>query len=389
MIMLWRGRNQNHHTTIRIGINAHLLSGSSGYRRAGIHNYIYQVINNLPLAAENWEYTVFLPHQAPYDQKTGFKSQRSRWPTDRRIVRILWEQSVWPILANIGNFDLLHSMAFVLPIIGNTPSVVTVYDLSFIHYPENFPKLQQAYLRSQTNRSCRKARRIITISHSSRQDVHNFFQIPLEKIDVVVPGVDSIYHPLPAHEVEAFREEKGFSKNLILHVGTLQPRKNIPLLLRAVAEMGHLDVDLVLIGGKGWHYEQIFDLVVQLDVVDRVHFLGYVPDEELPIWYNLASLLAFPSAYEGFGLPIVEAMACGTPVVAARSSSIPEAGGEAALYFNPGNVEELAKQMTAIFESPQLAEDLREAGLKQAGRFSWQRAGWETARVYQRALGLA
>lgn len=386
--MVWLGNKKNRDGTIRIGINALLLSGRSGYRRAGIHNYIYQVLHALPPLPDKTEYTVFLANQATLEAKQGVRRKRSRWPTDRPIVRILWEQSVWPIIAKLENFDLLHSMAFVLPLIGNVPAVVTVYDLSFIHYPDSFPKLQQAYLESQTARSCQKAKRVITISQSSRQDVHHFFKIPLDNIDVVVPGVDSIYRPIPALEIEAFRQEKGLSKKFILHVGTLQPRKNIPLLLQAVAEIGRHDVDLVLIGGRGWLYEQIFDQVAQLGITNQVHFLGYVPDEELPLWYNSASLLAFPSAYEGFGLPVVEALACGTPVVAARSSSIPEAGGDAALYFDPGNVNELAKQITAILEDPELAGGLRLAGLKQARQFSWDRAGRETAQVYHRALGL-
>ncbi len=381
-------KKNNGNGKIRIGINAHLLSGQPGYRRAGIHNYIYKILDNIPLAEPNWEYTVFLANKARLEAKYGFKAKRSHWPTDRRIVRILWEQSVWPIVAKFGKFDLLHSMAFVLPILGKTPSVVTVYDLSFIHFPENFPKLQQTYLYSQTARSCRKARRVITISEASRQDVHKLLSVPLENIDVVAPGVEQIYRPYPTGQIEEFRIEKGLSRNVILHVGTLQPRKNIPLLLRAVAEIGRSDVDLVLVGGKGWLYEQIFDLVGQLGLTEQVHFIGYVPDEELPIWYNLASLLAFPSVYEGFGLPVVEAMACGTPVVAARSSSIPEAGGSAALYFEPGNMKELTGHMTAILENPQLADELGEVGKKQSRRFSWERAGRETAQVYQRALGI-
>lgn len=372
---------------VRIGINAHLLSGEAGYRRAGIHNYIAQVLNHLPSAAENFEYSVFSNHSSELADKPGFNIQRNRWPTERRLVRIFWEQTAWPLAAVRQRLDLLHSMAFVSPILSNIPSVVTVYDLSFLHFPDKFPKLQRAYLQSQTNRSCKYAKRVITISESGRQDVHRSFQVPLDRIDVVVPGVDPIYQPLPVAKIDEFRHSRNLNRRIILHVGTLQPRKNIPLLLEALAKLGRQDIDLVLAGGKGWLYDDIFARVVELGLDDQVRFTGYVPDEDLPLWYNVATLLAFPSAYEGFGLPVVEAMACGTPVVAARSSSIPEAGGTAALYFDPGDVDMLVEHMASILDDASLANVLREKGLMQAQRFSWERAGQETAQVYDKALG--
>jgi glycosyltransferase involved in cell wall biosynthesis len=376
-------------TPIRIGINAHLLSGESGYRRAGIHNYIDQVLDHLPLAANDCQYSIFSRHVSNLAIKPGFKLYRSQWPTERRVARIIWEQMVWPIAAARQRLDLLHSMAFVTPIITTIPSIVTVYDLSFIHYPYKFPRLQLAYLQSQTARSCRQARRVITISESGRQDVHQYFQVPLERIDVVVPGVDSLYRSLPASEVEAFRRKNGLGRQIILHVGTLQPRKNIPFLLQALAKLGRPDIDLILAGGKGWLYKDIFSKVVELGLEDQVRFTGYVPDRDLPLWYNVASMLAFPSAYEGFGLPVIEAMACGTPVVAARSSSVPEAGGTAALYYDPGDVDTLVKQMSLILDDADVAKTLHDNGKKQARRFSWERAGQETAHVYKKALGLA
>jgi glycosyltransferase involved in cell wall biosynthesis len=143
---------------------------------------------------------------------------------------------------------------------------------------------------------------------------------------------------------------------------------------------------LVLVGGKGWLFEEIFNRVQALGLQDRVRFTGYVPDEDLPLWYNAASVLAFPSLYEGFGMPAVEAMACGTPVVAADSSSLPEAVGEAGLLFDPQNVAELADRLTAVLHNPDLAATMRAKGLVQAQQFSWEKAGRETAVVYQTAM---
>lgn len=368
-----------------VGINAHLLSGESGYRRAGIHHYIAQVLRHLPWEEDELDYTVFSRHQADFLNRPGMRTLRSRWPTERRLVRIAWEQLVWPWLALHQQLDLLHSTAFVTPLLSPCPSVVTVYDLSFIHFPGSFLAWQRFYLQSQCGRSCRQARRVITISESSRQDVHRFFSVPLSKIDVVRPGVDDVYRPLPTAEVEAFCRRKGLGR-FILHVGTLQPRKNIPVLIEAFARLPDPTLQLVLVGGKGWLFHEIFKRVEMLELQDRVRFAGYVADDELPFWYNAAALLVLPSVYEGFGMPIVEAMACGTPVIAADSSSLPEAAGAAGFLFAPQDVTGLADRMASVLNDVDLSSTMRQQGLEQAKLFSWERAGQETAAVYHQAL---
>ena len=369
----------------KIGINAHLLSGEAGYRRAGIHQYIVQVLRHLPWEEAEPAYVVFTQQKNLFEELPGITAVSSRLSTQNRLLRILWEQVVWPWQARQQNIDLLHSMAFVTPLLSTCPAVITVYDLSFYHFPERFPALQRLYLSSQTRRSCQRARRIITISESSRQDVHHFLGVPLNRIDVVMPGVDPVYQPLPADEVAAFRHKQGLER-FILHVGTLQPRKNIPVLIEAMARLQEPDLKLVLVGGKGWLYDDIFQQVQALGLANQIVFTGYVPDDDLPLWYNAAELLVFPSVYEGFGLPVVEAMACGTPVIAANSSSIPEAVGEAGLLFAPNDVETLVNQMTAVLTDINLQNKLRQQGLAHAQTFSWERAGRETAAVYKRAL---
>ena len=368
---------------IRIGINAHLLSGEAGYRRAGIHQYIAQVIRHLP--QDGGEYVIFTRHMEGWLDQVG-TVLRSRWPTENRLARIAWEQLAWPWLAARNQIDLLHCMAFVTPWLWRRPTVVTVFDLSFMHFPEAFPAAQRWYLASQTARSVRRARRVIAISESGKQDVHRFFDVPLAHIDVVYPGVDAVYQPLPPANVAAFRERQDLADRFILHVGTLQPRKNIPVLIEAFAQAAPPDVTLVLVGGKGWLFDEIFSQVEALGLGERVRFTGYAPDADLPLWYNAASALVLPSLYEGFGMPAVEAMACGAPVIAADSSSLPEAVGEAGLLFAPQNVAELADRMTAVLHDPDLAATMREKGLEQARRFTWQRAGRETAAVYQKAM---
>ncbi len=381
--------SSRHHIGInaRIGINAHLLSGEAGYRRAGIHQYIEQLLRHLPKGA-NRQHTIFTQYEADWLVGEGITAVSTKWNTQRRLIRIGWEQIVWPWQARRRNLDLLHSMAFVAPLLSNRPTIITVYDLSFIHFPENFPAAQRVYLTHMTRLSCRRAVRVITISESSRQDVHRFFDIPLERIDVIRPGVDAVYRPASAEAVTAFREAEGINGRFILHVGTLQPRKNIPVLLDAFAKLADPALKLVLVGGKGWLFDSIFKKVTELGLQDQVHFTGYVPDDSLPLWYSAADLFVFPSVYEGFGMPVLEAMACGTPVIASSSSSIPEAVGAAGLLFDPQNSTECAERMQNVLNNSTLSGKMRQLGLNYAKQFSWERAGKETAVVYQKALQL-
>ena len=372
---------------VHIGINAHLLSGEASYRRAGIHQYIDQVLCHLP-QEDDKHYTVYTRSTNGLSVRPGMRLSRTALPTEKRLARIAWEQAVWPVAARRDRLSLAHSMAFVMPRLFNVPAVVTIYDLSFVEYPQGFPTLQRRYLMSETAHSCRHAARLVAISNSGRKDIQRIFGVPEERIDVVVPGVSEAYRPLPAGQIERFRRRMNLPERFVLHVGTLQPRKNLRVLLDALSGLSRPDVHLVLVGGKGWNYEEIFRRVESLGLASRTHFAGYAADADLPLWYGAASVVGFPSLYEGFGLPILEALACGTPVVAANSSSLPEAGGDVALYFDPHDADELAECLAIALDDPQLIRQVRQAGPAHAARFSWSRAGRETAAVYDRVLGL-
>jgi glycosyltransferase involved in cell wall biosynthesis len=216
--------------------------------------------------------------------------------------------------------------------------------------------------------------------------VYKLFGVPLERISVIHPGVDPNFYPRSEDEIDDFRARQNLPLQYVLHVGTLQPRKSIPTLIKAFAKLERPDIELVLVGGKGWAYEEIFSLVRALDLEKRVRFTGYVSDGELPLWYNAAAVLVFPSVYEGFGLPVAEAMACGTPVVAANTSAIPEAAGVAARLFKAQDGAELSDHIAAVLDDPHLAATMREHGLQQSRQFSWKRAGEEMVDVYRRAL---
>lgn len=368
----------------RVGINAHLLSGAQSYRRAGIHHYIAQVLRHLP-QDDRLTYVIYSGHDGRWS-RPDFSHVAPPWPTENRWLRILWEQIYWPLSAGRHELDLMHSMAFVTPFWRSRPTTLTVYDLSFLHFPERFPALQRRYLQSQTQRSCRSAKRVLTISESGRNDVHHHFDVPLGQIDVVQPGVDQRFRPLDADLISDFRKRQQLPERFILHVGTLQPRKNIPTLIDALAHLDRQELPLILVGGRGWQYEEIFARIAALGLHKRMRLTGYVPDEELPLWYNAATVLVFPSVYEGFGLPIVEAMACGTPVIAAETSSVHEAAGDAALLFSPLEVETLVKHLVTVLDNPEQVAGMRQRGLAHAGQFTWTRAGAKMAGAFLRAL---
>jgi glycosyltransferase involved in cell wall biosynthesis len=369
---------------VRVGINAHLLSGTYGYRRAGIHHYIAQILHHLP-QDEQLSYVIFAGYDGRW-KRSDFSRVAPPWQTENRWLRILWEQIVWPRDATRHDLDLMHSMAFVTPYWQPRPTTLTVYDLSFLHFPERYPLLQRRYLQSQTSRSCRSARRIMTISESGRNDVHHHFGVPLERIDVVQPGVDGHFYPLDNGVIADFRKRQQLPEKFILHVGTLQPRKNIPILIDALAGLNRPDLPLVLVGGKGWQYEEIFERIGALGLHKQVRLTGYVPDEELPFWYNAATVLVFPSIYEGFGLPIVEAMACGTPVIAAETPSAHEAAGDASLLFAAHDVEALVKHLLTVLDKPQHVVTMRQRGLTHAAQFTWNRSGAKMAESFLHAL---
>jgi glycosyltransferase involved in cell wall biosynthesis len=370
---------------VHVGVNAHLLSLDMSYRSAGINWYIYNLLQHLPDADPGVGYTVFL-RELGYPGKATLDLQHTRLPTHRPSVRILWEQVVQPWAARHSGLHLLHCPAFVGPLWASTPFVVTVHDLSFLLFPEGFRGGNRIYLRTLTGLSVRRARRVIAVSESTRQDLVRLYGLAPHRVDVVHNGMDAAFRPLPAGEVEAFRSRKGLPERFLLFVGTLEPRKNIVRLVEAYAQLPMPRIPLMLVGGKGWFYEEISVRVEELDLADEVRFVGYIPAEELPWWYNAAEALAYPSLYEGFGLPALEAMACGTPVVTSRTSSLPEVVGEAGMLVEPTDVAALAGALQHVLEDGELREQMRTAGLAQAASFSWQRTARETVKCYRRAL---
>jgi glycosyltransferase involved in cell wall biosynthesis len=381
---------------MRLGINAQLLAFTEDYRQAGLSRYIYEMTTRLPAALPNDELIAYvgnacLPPGLLREMPPNLHFKQSRLPTVKPPVRIMWEQSALPAMSLISHLDLLFSPVSVRPVVMPCPAVVTVHDLIFLRYPGKFHPLNRAYLKTMTGWSARHARHVLAVSEATRRDVIQLLGVPPSRVSAVHNGVGQQFKPCSAEEKSEFMRNKGVDGRVILYVGTLEPRKNVGMLIEAFAsiasEPDFADVHILVGGSKGWYYDEIFAAAERLGLVaaQRVRFLGRVPDAELPLWYNIATICAYPSLYEGFGLPALEAMACGTPVVASDRSALPEVVGGAGLLVDPTDTAAWAKALARVLREADLRSDLARRGIVQAAQFTWERSARAAAGVFKRA----
>ena len=310
-------------------------------------------------------------------------------PTVNPLARIVWEQTGLPASAASRRVRLLHGTVNVIPMAFPGATVATVHDLSFLRLPDQFPRMKANYLRYAVDLSARRATHLIAVSEHTRRDVIELLHVPEERISVVYSGASPDFRPLPHSACVEFRRRHFDGRPLILHVGTLQPRKNVDVLIRSFAHLRRTrDIPhvLALVGARGWMYRELFDLVVREGVSEHVRFVDFVPSGDLPLWYNSADLFAYPSAYEGFGLPVLEAMACGVPVITSAASALAELAGEAAVTVSPGSQEALQLALIRVLDDEQLRADLSRRGLVRAAEFTWSRTARDTAAIYDRVL---
>lgn len=375
---------------MRVGIIGHLLSFEENYRQAGVSRYTEALVRELPGVSRDLDLVVFTgPDEPPADRAfpSDLTWHHSRLPTAKPAFRIAWEQTAGMAVAWRHRLDVIHAPVNVTPAITGVPRVVTVHDLAFHHFPEQYPGAKQRYLRLMTRFSVRRATRVIAVSEATRRDVIQFYGVDPASVVTVPNGVGPEFQPLPQDDIRRFRDEKRLPDNFVLFLGTLQPRKNLETLLKAYARVhGEIGWDLVVAGAVGWSHEPIFETARALGLADRVRFAGFVAPHELPLWYNAATVLVYPSVHEGFGLPLIEAMACGTPVIAADSSALPEVVGDAGLIVGTKDVGGYAHSLVGMARSTELRQELAERGLKRAAAYSWSRTATETMTVYEQAI---
>ena len=316
----------------------------------------------------------------------GIRSHRLWTPPHHSLERWALGAEIFP-----QRLDLFHSTDFIPPAWGARNYVITVHDLNFLHYPQYLTAESRRYYNEQIEWAVARADAIIADSYATQRDLEQLLGVRPERIKVVHLAADPVFQPLPPAEVERALARHDLKSGYLLFVGTWEPRKNLPALLQALAILraGGDNCRLVIAGRPGWLYEEIFALIEQLGLEPWVHFLEDVSLADLIALYNGAALLALPSFYEGFGLPALEAMQCGTPTVVADRASLPEVVGEAGLFIDPEAPETLAQACQRLLHDGELHAELRQAGFRQASQFTWQATAEQTLRVYADLLASA
>jgi glycosyltransferase involved in cell wall biosynthesis len=368
---------------LRIGIDARLAAAP----RTGIGSYTANLIAALGRSGGPEQFVLFSDRPLGALPGPNFSNEVLAQP--RRLV---WTFGALPGACRRARLDLFHGTTnFEVPVFAGCPLVATVHDLIPLRFPAAVSGRFRLLFRLLIGRTIRAARRVITVSEFTRREILERYPDVAGRIAVVPNGVDPAF--VAAGDADAdrrVRERHGLAGRYLLFVGVLEPRKNVPLLVDAFEILRHTrpeaaDLQLALAGGAGWRGETIAAQVRSRGLDPAVRLLGYVPDAELPALYRGATLAVVPSQYEGFGLPAIEAMACGAPVLASDAAALPETVGDAGELFTPGNAGVLAQRMADLVAAPQRLAALRERGLARAARFTWDRTAAGTLEVYREA----
>lgn len=371
--------------TMKIGIDAHHLGG----RRTGVETYVRSLVRHLSLLDSNGQtYLLYLNNShglMASGTQAGFSTRQI--PTTNSHFRF---GVFYPLESWRRAFDIFHGQITLPPVL-RTPSVLTVHDLSFERFPQFFHSGVRNFMKFAVPWSCRRTDHIITVSEFSKRDLVEIYRLDPKRITVTYEGAAEGYKPLDVELTRTqLRDWYGIPTPFILYVGNLEPRKNLSRLIEAFTELKRKELiphKLVIVGQKAWLSSGFFESIRKNSLLPEVVVTGYLPSSDLPAFYNAASLLVYPSLFEGFGLPVVEAMACGTPVITSAGSALEEVAGGAAELVDPWSVSSIATAIERVANSPQIQEQLRHAGLARAARFSFRQMAEQTRAVYHRVGG--
>ncbi|MEO0101133.1 MAG: glycosyltransferase family 1 protein [candidate division WOR-3 bacterium] len=365
---------------MRIGIDVSRLQEE----KRGVGHYLFNLLENISRLDKEDEFYLYSPRPIKF-----YPAQGGNWHYRFGHLPLpgsFWFQTEGKKFIAKDEIDIFLGSCNIIPL--NLPKrikkVLVIHDLVFIFYPERMANYNRLVHKLFFEKSIKVTDYLIALSNRMKRDIIQYFRVESKKIFVIYEGVREMFSP-QEEKVLNIRKRYNLPRPYILTVGTLEPMKNHIILLRALKKL-KLDWDLVIIGKKGWKAEGFFSALKELRIGERVKILGYLPAEDLPPFYTGAEIFVFPSLYEGFGLPVLEAMACGTPVICSNVSSLPEIGGDAVLYFNPHSVEELVSQIERLIGDSELREKLKERGIERAKKFSWQKTAEETIKVLKGAL---
>ncbi|MCB0192887.1 MAG: glycosyltransferase family 4 protein [Anaerolineae bacterium] len=358
----------------------------------GIGRYTRGLITTLAQFDRQHHYRLMVTPDSPVEGLKVFKGRPNftpkSYPLPERWMTIGWHRFFLPIPVETftGPLDLFHSPNFILPPVRHAKTLLTVHDLSFIRHPQGAVDKLRRWLEKVVPRSLERADHVLADSESTKRDLIEIFEMDAADITVVGAGVEPRFQPITEHtDLKQVADKYRLPTRFILSVGTLEPRKNFTGLINAFSQSPVRETHhLVIAGGKGWLYDDIFRAAAASPVADRIHLIGFVADQDLPTLYSLADVFAYPSHYEGFGIPVIEAMACGTPVVCADNSCLPEVAGNSALQITATNTDALAEAMHRLTTDVLLREHIITEGFQQADKFNWPAAAQRLLTVYQR-----
>ncbi len=362
-------------------------------QRLGSSQVAFELIKSFEKISKENTYTVFLPSPPLAD----LPKERTGWNYKILKPTRLWTRIALPIAlySKKRNYDLIFSPTHYIPRFSPVKRIATIFDLAFLHFPQMFNKRDLWQLKNWTKFSVRNADHIITISNASKKDICSLYNIPKEKVTVAYPGYDKDKFSAKGGSAfglknEGIREKYKIEGSYIIYIGTIQPRKNLVRLIEAVARIEGLTLVIVGktngLGRQGWKFEEILQAPQKLGIADRVVFTGFVPTEELPLLLSGAEAFVLPSLYEGFGIPVLEAMACGTPVVCSNTSSLPEVCGNAGLLIDPNSLDQIEQAIRLLVCDKKLRQKKIKEGLQQVKKFSWDRMAKEVLKVFENVV---
>ena len=359
----------------RVAIDAHTI----GRRATGNETYVRGLLGGLIATAET-DLVILTDPKTTLPPE--FEERAVRLDRSTAVPRLLFE------LAHSGRqwrVSLLH-VQYVRPLRSDVPVITTIHDISYEHFPGLFTRRSRARMRVTIPWSARRSSAVLTGSNYSKQDLVHRYRLPPEHVWVTPYAADPSFRPIPEERFTEVLERIGLPRDYLLYVGNLQPRKNLPRLLNAYVRLPADRPPLVVVGQRAWLDHEVFATFRRRNLQGSVYFVGYVPQEDLPAIYSGALAFAYPSLFEGFGLPVLEAMACGTPTLTSDTSSLPEVAGDAAVLVDPRDVDAIRDGLERLLGSHDLRRSLRERGLRQAQHFSWNRCATETVKAYRSVL---
>lgn len=373
---------------MRVGFDATL----HGARTTGAGEYQRQLLLTLPGMVPDLELLVYAARGAGHTPQAGLTVQEMPWGPGERVRRILQGGLAWRRRWREDRLDLLHVPFYYLPPGAPDRSIVTIYDARFLRYPETYPRARAAFLRRAVPWSLRRATRVVTISEFTRRELIELLGLDPARIRVTLLAPRAEFRPERNPErLAAVRERYRLPPRFILSTSTLEPRKNLARVVEAFAALRARGVAeaLVLAGVRYFGTREMEQAIARHNLSGVVHLPGYIDDADMAALYSLAEVFIYPSLYEGFGIPPLEAMACGTPVVASNTTSIPEVVGDAACGVDPADVGSLAQGLGRVLQDASYADQLRELGFRRAREFTWERTARETLAVYREVLAEA